>query len=86
VAQPRIEVLHRRRAEPLTGASARKIAGNAWEIRIPKDESLHQRLRRPATPEGWDEAVILLDDRESQPVLGSGEDDRTIWVTAIFLD
>ena len=81
-----ITVLHRRRAEPLTGATAQKIAGNAWEIRIPKDAALHKRLRREPTPEGWDDAVILLDDRESQPVLGSGDDADTIWVTAIFLD
>ena len=84
---PTIAVLdHRRRAQALPGATARKVAGNAWEIRIPKDHVLHGRLRREPTPEGWDDAVFLLDDQESQPVVGSGEDDRSVWVTALFLD
>jgi hypothetical protein len=70
-APARIELLVRRRFVVLPGATARALAGNAWELSLPL--SAVQPLVRDATePEAWDGAIFLLDGRETEPAVGCG--------------
>lgn len=75
----------RGRFEVLADASVIPIAGNAYQIRIPFDEALLRRVRRGATAESWDDAVFLIDGRESEPAVGSGEGPGHVIVTAFVL-
>ena len=76
-----IQVLHRNHFVEIRSAALKKLAGNCWEVSIPVDDPVHKRVRRPATAEGWDGAVFLIDDKESEPAVGSGESPREIRVT-----
>ena len=82
---PTVCVLHRGRWFDLDKVRARKIATNAWELSIPRDEALHRRLRRVATPEAWDGAVFLIDDTETEPAIGSGATQTHLKITALVL-
>ncbi|MCA9569530.1 MAG: hypothetical protein KC656_16905 [Myxococcales bacterium] len=77
-----IEVLVRGRFVPLDDASARRIAGNTWEIRIPDPASIARRTRRGASPEDWDGAVFVVDGAETEPGVGSGGGPDHVVVTA----
>lgn len=68
---PDVQVLHRNRFQPVDGAQAVAMAGNAWEIRIPVDHPIHRRVRREPEPTAWDGAIFLLGDEETEPALGS---------------
>lgn len=78
-------MLVRGRFEPLVNATAIPVAGNAYQIRVPVDEALLRRVRREATAESWDDAVFLIDGKESEPAVGSGEGPGHVTVTAFVL-
>lgn len=67
-----ISVLVRGRFVDLPGAVATPIAGNGWQVRIPDPASLSRRTRRGGAVEDWDGAVLLIDEQETQPAVGSG--------------
>jgi hypothetical protein len=67
-----IEVLHRNRFREVADATAERISGNAWTVRIPTDSRIHGQIKRAPTAEGWDGAVFFIDGRETEPGLGSG--------------
>lgn len=82
---PSISVLVRNHFEPLREATGIPIAGNAYEIHIPRDSATLRLARRDDTLEAWDGAVFLIDGAESQPALGTGETKNHLIVTALLL-
>jgi len=68
-----LAVLHRNRFLPLNDADVTQVGPNAYQVRIPTGSPMHKKLRRPATAEGWDGAIFLIDGRETEPAMGSGE-------------
>lgn len=82
---PAIAVLHKRRPVALPRAEVSRLAGNAWEIRIPVDDAIFGITRRTPTPEDWDGAVFFIDDVECEPALGAGVDRGFVRVTALVL-
>ncbi len=81
-----IELLHRNRFLPLDDATARQLAANVWEIRIPRGDGVHHRTRRAPQLEAWDGAVFALDGVQTEPATGSGEDASAIRLTVVILD
>jgi hypothetical protein len=80
-----IEVLHRGRFWPLPGASATKIAANAWEITIPIDDAVRRFAKSPGDPSAWDDAVFAIDGVQTEPAVGSGGGGDAVRVTALVL-
>lgn len=66
-----IEARHRNRIFPVPGVTAKKLASNAWELTVPRTPEA-QRLFGPDL-RGLDGAVFVLDGKESEPTLISGE-------------
>lgn len=81
---PTIAVLHRRRVHPLPDATATKLAGNAWEVVVPKAGAIVKILGRPLVFEAVDDLVLLIDDVEPSQVLGSGETTSTVTATVLL--
>jgi len=79
---PDVQLLIRNRFHPVRGATARPVAGNAWEIRIPADDPVLSRARRTSDPTTWDDAVFLVDDLETDGAVGSAHERGWIVVTA----
>jgi hypothetical protein len=69
----------------IPGMSARRIAANAWEVRIPRTELARKLSKRGDDPLAWDDAVFAIDGVETEPSVGSGLDPDVIRVTAILL-
>ena len=67
-----VEVLFRNRFYPVSAATVEAMGTNAWTVRIPVSDPIHKKVRRPPTPEGWDGAVLLVGEVETEPGLGSG--------------
>lgn len=83
---PELHVLHRNRFHPLTGATARPLAANAWEITVPATDAVKKLTRRGFTAEAWDGAVFLVDGVETEPAVGSGESKKAVTVTVFILE
>lgn len=79
-----VEVVHRNRFVPIPGATAVRIADNAWQIRLPVGDAIHNTVRRKPTPEAWDDAVFAIDGAETEPAMGSGIDGKHVVVTALI--
>ena len=82
---PVVEVLHRSRFFPLPSAVAERIAANAWEIRIPIDDTVRRVSKTPADPASWDGAVFSIDGVQTEPAVGSGGDATAVRVTVLVL-
>ena len=80
-----ISVLFRGRFFEIPAARVEKVGANVWEIAIDVGDPIHKRVRREPTAEGWDEAVFLIEDKESEPAVGSGENKREVRVSAIVI-
>ena len=80
-----VSVLHRGRFYEIEGARVAQIAANVWEIAIDVGDPIHKRVRRAPTAEGWDQAVFLIDGKESEPAVGSAENKREIRVSAFVI-
>lgn len=80
-----ISVLHRGRFHEIPGARVDQVSRNTWEIAIDVGDPIHKKVRRDPTAEGWDGAVFLIDDRESEPAVGSGENAREVRVSAFVI-
>ena len=80
-----IAVLHRSHFQDIRSATARQVAANCWEITIPAADPIHKKVRRKPTAEGWDGAVFLIDDAETEPAVGSGESAREVRVTVFVV-
>lgn len=81
----KVEVLVRQSFREVPGLTARRIAGNAWEILVPKDEATQKLTRRGPRPEDWDGAIFFLDGQETMPATGTGENKLVVKVTALVL-
>ncbi len=82
---PDIFVQYRRRFHALTSATARRVAGNAWEITIRLDDPALARLgtlARATDATAWDGTVFLVGDVETEGCVGSGAGPGTVTVTA----
>lgn len=78
-----LQILVRGRFFPLEGATVKKVALNAWEIRVPRDEAVAKRARRKLSVEAWDGAVFLIDDVETEPAMVSKETSDALFLTAL---
>lgn len=81
---PTVSVLHRRRVVALPDAVATKLAGNAWQVVLPREGALAAALRKPVTFDALDQLVLLIGDAESVQVVGSAEDDRSLTATVLL--
>lgn len=81
-----IELLHRGRFHPIDDATARSLASNAWEIRLPLASPAHRLARRAPTPEAWDGAIFALDGAQTEPATGSGLDRGALYLTVLILE
>lgn len=66
-----VQVLYRRRFYPVDGAQVTRLADNAWQVHIPVDHPIHAKTRRTPDADGWEGAVLLVDDAETEPVVVS---------------
>ncbi|TNE92644.1 MAG: hypothetical protein EP330_01480 [Deltaproteobacteria bacterium] len=80
-----IEVLHRNRFRPVDDARIERISSNAWTVRIPVSSPIHKAVRRNPTAEGWDGAVFLIEDTETEPALGSAVRGGFVEISAFSL-
>ena len=72
-SMPTVEILHRGSFRLLPGVAAKRICANAWEVVIPKDDTMKKLLRGKLKLEDFDEAVLLIDGVESQYAVGTEE-------------
>ena len=75
----KVELLHKRRAQPLPGVTATQLASNAWELVVPVTPEAVRWLG--PTLAGLDGAVLLIDDAETEPALISGQSKAGVKVT-----
>ena len=78
---PKIEILRRNRFVELEGATAEKVAANAWEVAIPRDTT---GFRKAITPETFDDAVFAIDEVESVFAIGSGTRKGAVLVSVLL--
>ena len=77
-----LQILHRNHFRPLKNATARQIAGNCWEVRIPIADN---RRWLPGTrASDFDDAIVLVDDEESNQVIGTREGSDFVVVTVVL--
>lgn len=69
----------------LPGASAVRVAANAWNVTIPLTDAVRKLVPRADDPAAWDGAVFALDGREAEPAIGSGSGPAGITVTVLVL-
>ena len=67
-----ITLLVRGRFVPVVGAKVRRDSSNAFTLTIPLTAATIRDYRRGPELEDWDEAVFMIDDRESAPCVASG--------------
>lgn len=79
-----IALLHKGSFRALPGATARRLSGNAFEVRIPRSAESERLMRGKWSLESLDDAVLLLGDDESVQVLGSREEPDALVVTALI--
>lgn len=75
-----VGLLVRGRFVALPGAAARAIAGNAWEIRVPRSPEAERLLGRGLAK--LDGAVLLIDGQQTEPALISGEGPEHVTASA----
>lgn len=78
-----IEALVRGRYHALPGATARRVGGNAWEVRIPRTPEA-ARLLRGWSVEALDGIGIALDGQDAVQVIGSGGGDDALVATVLL--
>jgi hypothetical protein len=83
---PTVEVLSRSHFRELPEATARPIADNAWEIRIPRTTAVQKRCRVPDSLEGWDGVVFAIDGEQTAPAVASAIDAHAVTVTVWVLE
>jgi len=81
----RIELEHRGRLYDVAGATVKPISPNTFEVTLPRDDQAVQRSRRPWTLEGWDGASLVLDERDAEPAIASGIDDKAVRLTVFIV-
>ncbi len=80
-----VAVLHRRRFLDIPQATLTSVGSNVYEVWIPKDAPIHRLTRREPTMDGWEEAIFLIEDVESQPAVASGENGQVIKLHVVVL-
>ena len=80
-----VEILHKGRFHPLPEAGVRKVAANAWQVRIPREAASLDRLRRDWTEEAWDGVILSLDGREMEPAVTSAIDPSSLTLSVLHL-
>jgi len=80
-----VSVLGKGRFEKLSDVQITAVGPNAWELDIGLAGMDPKRVRRGPNPEDWDGAIFLLDDRETEPALGSGQAKGRVKVTVFVL-
>jgi len=84
-APPELLFLDRRgRFRPLPGAVLKHVRANAWKVTVPRSEAVSKLLRKPVTPEAFDEALWLIDGVESIHSVGSAETGSTVDVSVLL--
>ncbi len=79
----RVEILSRNRFHPIDTATVRALASNAWEVDIPIDDPIHARVKRRPDAEGWEGAVLAVDEVQTEPAVvsrvGKGHLTLAVW-------
>lgn len=78
-----VELLVKGRFRPLAGATCRKVAANAWEVRVPKTPE-NLRLAGPEL-RGLDGAVFGVDGLQTEPGVVSAEGRESVTVSVWVL-
>jgi len=78
---PKVEILQRNRFVIIDGATAEKVAANAWQVAIPTDA---KAFRKAITPESFDDAVFAIDEVESIYAIGCGTRKGVVLVSVLL--
>ncbi len=79
-----VQFLVRGAFRPLTGATAERVAQNAWRVTIPRTDALKRVMRmKSMSPEAFDGTTFLIGDDESWSAVGESGDDQAIIVTVL---
>ena len=75
-----ILILHRNRFQPVNGATATKLSGNAWTLKLPI-ASMKRFIKGTPRAEALDGVVFVVEDLETEPAVGTGEDQTHLYAS-----
>ena len=78
-----VQILKGNRFRPLPGATVTKVAGNAYRVVVPKTPECERLAPAKWGIDAFDEAVLLIEERETMQVLGSSEGPDGLVLTAL---